>query len=142
MAKVAIVCLYGVGDWDVDCDWNMLRYLAQVADTVQKLQIERIILCGGKTNPDRSISEAEWVKDFFTKERLERMGQPEIVLEPTSLNTRENIAKARKHLSAVDEVFIFCEWTRRTRVYQTATEVLMYFSKLQVIPCNFDLSEK
>lgn len=109
--KTAIVMLYGMVLPDRK---EYTEYLKTVLTDIRNKSIEKVILCGGYTDPKRANkSEAGTVKDFMLTENPEFTNY---VLEDKSINSNQNLEFATQHVTDYDEIFVYCDLIRKAKV--------------------------
>lgn len=157
MQKAFIIPGYGVPD-DIRNDGNYVRYLhAAFASILRASENEptppAVILSGGPTDMRRPFrrTEASEMKKLF----LRLMKKPKfrtrtkdwkLLLETKSLSTLENLLYSREVLREADArtkfIRIFCEFTRKKRVYALAKKIFGNRRTVSVAPADFDQSSE
>lgn len=122
--KVAVVLLYGAYTPKRD---DYRNYLDFIAEQIDKEGFDKVILCGGFTNPKTpEISEASSARDYL----LTKFNFDGYILEDRSINTNQNLEFAVKHLDnfSTEKFFVYCDLARKAKVIWIS---LHYFLNLK-----------
>lgn len=95
-------------------DEDYIRYLDGITAKVRGL--DRLILCGGYTNPSVARSEAQVMGDYLRSRGV----RITIHVEEASIDTIQNLRFASRGVAEGEEVVVFCDWPRRFKVYYMA----------------------
>lgn len=124
--KTAIVLLYGLFDIERE---QYARYLDKVGGDIRKKNINKVILCGGFTDPHRpNLSEAATVHTYL-REKLE---DKEVILEEKSINTNQNLEFAAQSVSSNEDIIVYCDLARKAKVIWIALHFLLQVEKREI----------
>lgn len=116
----AIVLGYGIFE---ETNQEYKDYLDWIAKTVTDQKIEKLIICGGFTNPlHKDLSEARSMNNYI-KNLLSL--DIKIVLEEESLTTPQNLKFAKEEIAAEDSILIFCDLARLAKVIWLSSHILL-----------------
>ncbi len=111
MATTAVLLGYGLFDTSNE---TYRGYVDGFIDFANSGNVERVVLCGGRTDPRRPlVSEAASMRDYMSG-RLR--GSIELRLEEESLTTMQNIEGAKRFVDLEDEIFVFCASAKLPKV--------------------------
>ncbi len=114
-----VILLYGIFDKRNE---GYKGYLDFIVKEVHSSNFDRIILCGGYTDPARpTISEA-----LAAKQYLEEISKfPNFVLEDKSINTNQNLEFAAQKLQSGEKTVVYCDLIRKAKVIWLALHYLI-----------------
>ena len=118
--KVGIVLLYGLFSKE-RADYK--GYLDFIAKEVSNKKLDKVILCGGFTDPNRPKE-----SEAFTAEKYLLSVNPEyggFVLEDKSITTNQNLEFAETKLTESDEIIVYCDLVRLAKVIWIAAHYLL-----------------
>lgn len=110
-------------------------YLDTLAKYVLDHKIDKLILCGGYSNPAKNISEAE---SFFNYLNTNFHLDCQIILENKSLTTPENLQFSAQYLNPLDNLTVFCDLYRLAKVVWLASYYFLHKSKSEILNALFD----
>lgn len=109
--KIGIVLLYGLFSVE-NIDYK--NYLDFVAQQTNNKNLDKLILCGGFTDPKNpKLSEAATAKNYL-QTTLKNFSNFE--LEEGSITTNQNLESAKKKINNTDELTVICELSRLAKV--------------------------
>ncbi|MBP6989229.1 YdcF family protein [Candidatus Shapirobacteria bacterium] len=109
-SDTAIILGYGVL---IKPNPNYEKYFLSALESIQSGNYQKIIFCGGCTNPNYpNLSEAQSIKKFFEETNL---SLPELITEDNSLTTAQNLEFFKKHVS--ENFTIFCDSVRVPKIF-------------------------
>ncbi len=118
--KTAVVLLYGLYSLE-RIDYK--SYFDFLISEIQEKDIEKVVLCGGFTNPKMpDKSEASTAKDYLVNKYSEFTNYK---LEEKSINTNQNLEFARENLGRDDEIIVYCDLIRKAKVIWIAMHFLL-----------------
>lgn len=147
--KAFIVNGYGVSE-NIFEDDNYKHYLRSVFNYIFSVVRDSealIVFSGGATNcrPPYDGTEAEQMGEFFealmkSAGKVIDLHKWKLELEKEALSTLENLVLSERILRKynVEEIIIFCEYTREIRVRTIGQEIFQ--SKIKVVSVDFDIS--
>ncbi|OGD82852.1 hypothetical protein A2572_01990 [Candidatus Collierbacteria bacterium RIFOXYD1_FULL_40_9] len=116
----AIVLGYGVFQ---ESNQEYKDYLDWICKTIKDRGIEKLVICGGFTNPQlKDVSEAQ---SIYTYLKLNLPVETSIVLEEKSITTPQNLEFAKEEISAEDNILIFCDLARLAKVIWLSSRILL-----------------
>lgn len=131
--KVAIFLCYGLYE---PSNQEYTDYIDQVAKGVTDNNDEKLIICGGHTNPKKDISEAETVFNYLNSKYHLKC---EVVLEDKSLTTPQNLNLASKLIDLKnDQITVYCDLYRLAKVIWLSAHFLLSKSKKEISDALFD----
>jgi len=121
--KIAIVLLYGAYDNEREDIDAYRAYLQKISGEISREKFEKVILCGGKTNSNNDISEAESVREYLD----DINNFQDYILEENSITTRQNLEYAHQFLDELgaDEVTVYCDNVRKAKVIWLASHFVL-----------------
>lgn len=137
--NIAIVLGYGLFE---ESNQEYKDYLDWIAKTVTDKKIEKLIICGGFTNPlHKDLSEAQSMGNY-----IKNLLPPDIkiVLEEKSITTPQNLEFAKEEIATEDSVLIFCDLARLAKVIWLSARILLAKTQTEVSHSvlNFYLDKK
>ena|SRR3989304_6497992 len=125
--KTGIVLLYGLF---TPKRKDYLDYLKFINQEIQTKKLDKVILCGGFTNPKKpKDSEASSAKKYL-KEINPNFTN--FLLEDKSVNTNQNLQFAAKNLDNTKEIIVYCDLTRLAKVIWIAMHFLLNEKKVLI----------
>lgn len=119
--KTAVVLLYGLYSNERE---DYRSYFDFLISEIKKELIEKVILCGGYTNPKfPHKSEASTAKDYLVSTYPEFTNYK---LEEKSINTNQNLEFARESLDEKDEIIVYCDLIRKAKVIWISMHFLLH----------------
>jgi hypothetical protein len=124
MTKTAILIANGIFDASLE---HYKNYVDEFIDFVNKNNVEKIIIGGGYTNKESTVSEASSVKQYLEPKIS---NNAKILLEERSLTASQSIKFSKKivKLKPEDEVTVFCDSSIAVKVMWF---VMHYWFKLK-----------
>ncbi len=125
--NIAIVLGYGLFE---ESNQEYKDYLDWIAKTVTDQKIEKLIICGGFTNPlHKDLSEAQSMSNY-----IKNLLPPDIkiVLEEKSITTPQNLEFAKEEIATEDSVLIFCDLARLAKVIWLSARILLAKTQTEV----------
>jgi len=120
MVKTGVVLCYGLYSPE-RTDYK--EYLDFIAKEIDKRNLERVILCGGFTNPKRpKESEASTARDYLLSVKPDFTSY---VLEDSSINTNQNLEFAAKSLGKEEEIVVYGDLIRLAKIIWIAMHFLI-----------------
>ncbi|NMB91658.1 DUF218 domain-containing protein [candidate division WWE3 bacterium] len=118
--KTAVILLYGLFSPERS---DYKGYFDFLATEIKDKNIEKVILCGGFTNPRvHDKSEASTAKDYLLSIQP---GFTNYILEEKSITTNQNLEFARENLSKNDEIIVYCDLIRKSKVIWISMHFLL-----------------
>lgn len=134
--KTAIVLLYGQYTPDRT---DYAHYLDEVADDILTVNVDRVILCGGYTNPaEPSISEAATAKEYLA----DKLQGREVTLEDRSITTNQNLEFAATKITTADKLIVYCDTARKAKVIWLALHFLLHADPRQIYRAMLEFSHQ
>lgn len=124
--KVAIFLCYGLYE---STNQEYTDYINSMVSDVIANGVEKLIICGGHTNPHKNISEAETVGNFLKTNNKIKIP---ILLESESLITSQNLEFASKNVHTDDTITVFCDLYRLAKVIWLAAHFLLKKTKSEI----------
>lgn len=126
--KIAIFLCYGLFE---ESNQEYKDYVDFAAKEIAEKKIDRLILCGGYTNPQKNISESETVFNYL---KLAHSPSCQIVLETESLTTSQNLQFASRYFShTADNITIYCDLYRMAKVIWLSAHFLLQKTRKEII---------
>jgi DUF218 domain len=122
--KAAIVCGYGN-----IIDDNLLQYINSVVNHIKQYQIHTLILSGGCSFTQSTVSEAELMQQLIR----EKLPDINIILETQALTTLHNCLYSKEKLNDIDveHIYIFCDRIRWLKTFLLSKMIFKtYFYKI------------
>lgn len=118
--KVAIVLLYGIYSKGRD---DYAVYLDFVSEEIGNRSFDKVILCGGYTDPNRPGESAAGT----AREYLRKLNPSfdNYVMEDRSINTNQNLEYASQEIENSDTVIVYCDLIRQAKVIWIALHHLL-----------------
>jgi hypothetical protein len=122
--KVALLLCYGLFE---TTNQEYKDYVDLAAREVTEKNIEKLIICGGYTNPQKDISEAESVFNYL-KSTYNLSCQ--IIQETKSLTTPQNLQFSAPNIDPIaDTILIYCDLYRLAKVIWLSAHFFLGKSK-------------
>ncbi len=132
---IAVVLLYGIFKPE---NSDYVGYLSFIGEEIKTHYFEKVILCGGITDPSKpDLSEAQSVVNYL---REQNPDFENYILEEKSINTNQNIEFASKSVSPSDKVTVYCDQTRLAKVIWMAMHFLSDSSQEEIYPAVFQFA--
>lgn len=126
--KTAVVLLYSLYS-PKRIDYQ--QYLDFINDEIQHKNIEKVILCGGFTNPQRpKDSEAGTARQYLSSVNKTFKN---FILEERSINTNQNLEFAKSQISESDELLVYCDLIRKAKIIWIALHYLLNSSQKEIL---------
>lgn len=126
--KTAIVALYGLYS-STRTDYQ--AYLDFVASEIKTKKLEKVVLCGGFTDPKRPTeSEASSVRAYLLTKNNSFLNY---VLEDQSINTNQNFEFSKSEFSENDEVYVYCDLIRKAKIIWIALHYLLRTDQNEIL---------
>lgn len=125
--NIAIILGYGVFE---ETNQEYKDYLDWITKTVTEQKTEKLIICGGFTNPlHKDLSEAQSISNYIKKLLPSDI---KIVLEEKSITTPQNLEFAKEEIATEDNILIFCDLARLAKVIWLSARILSGKSQSEV----------
>jgi hypothetical protein len=133
--KTGVVLCYGLYSSERK---DYKQYLDFIAEEIDKQGLERVILCGGFTNPERSRdSEASTVQEYLLSVKPDFTNY---TLEDKSINTNQNLEFAAQRLSKDDEIMVYGDLIRLAKIIWIAMHFLVGASQEDIYKAVFEFA--
>ncbi len=129
--RIGIVLLYGLYTEERE---DYREYLDYISDEIQRENLDKVMLCGGHTNPNRpDDSEASTVQDYL----LTKSTFNQYLLEDSSITTNQNLMYAAEKLTEMnineeDEIFVYGDLTRKSKIAWIAIHEILNLSQKEI----------
>lgn len=132
--KIAVVLLYGLYEEKRE---DYKGYLDFIKSEIVNEGFDKIILCGGFTNPERpSDSEASTAKEYLRAS----LPSADFVLEDKSITTNQNLEFAAQFVKDLSksEIFVYGDLIRKTKIAWIAGHFLLGLNKMDLYQILID----
>jgi len=135
--KVGVALLYGLYNSD---NAGYQGYLNFISQKIKTEKLDKIVLCGGFTDPNRpEESESSTAEKYLRKVTEDFEGY---VLENSSITTNQNLEFASKKLAPEDEVVVFCDLIRLAKVIWISQYFLLKESQENIYKSIVEFTQK
>lgn len=123
--KIAVILLYGLYSPERT---DFKEYLDFIAKEIQDKNFEKVILCGGYTDPNKDLSEAASVKRYLNTV----FEYDNYILEDKSISTNQNLEFASKYISEDDEIVVYGDLLRMAKICWISAHFLLKASQEEI----------
>lgn len=135
--NIGIVLLYGLYTPERK---DYKEYLDFVSEQTQKENLEKIVLCGGFTDPKNpSLSEA-LTAERYLKSTINNFDS--FIKEDKSINTNQNLEFAARKINKSDNLIVFCDFIRIAKVIWISEYFLLGESYENIYKSLFDFAHQ
>lgn len=114
------------------------EYLDFIAEEIDKRGLERVILCGGFTDPKRPRdSEASTVQEYLLSVKPDFTNY---TLEDKSITTNQNLEFAAQSLSKDDEIVVYGDLIRLAKIIWIAMHFLVGATRDEIYKAVFEFA--
>ena len=135
--KIGAALLYGLYDPTRTDYKSYLEFLSQV---ILEEKLDRLILCGGFTDPNQPTkSEASTAMEYIKSINNSFDG---FVLEDRSLTTNQNLEFAAEKIGREDEIVVFCDLIRLAKVIWISLHFLLKKNQEDIYSALFQFTHE